>query len=445
MPPADSTGRPTSSLVRFNSPSGTGLHGYIWPPMFRYLFGHVVRFPPKVWILCFGWFVGSLGFATSIPFISIYFHSTLGMTPGQIGLFFAGMAVIRGMFQAAGGEGYDRLGSRQLLIFSQLFRVVAFLGLGVAVGGNAGLWPIALSLFFVFVLGSVFISALNATLADLVDESQRLDAFALGHMGANLGWAIGPAISSFLAPHAYSWLFYFSASLTFGSSLVFAFFLRGIPKRHREADRFRMRDIMDVRHDKRLLAHALLTFLLQLVISQLIVPLSLYATTIGGYTPAQVGILFTINGSLVVALQIVAARLAGRWPLAAQLWVGSCFYFFGYAAIGWTASFWQLAACVAVVSIGEVIVSPAQLALTSRLAPPGRTGRYMGVYGFFQTSAWSLGPVYGTMILEWLGKSPVLCWLMISSLALFAAIGYALLQRALSVSNDRTIAAVAAP
>lgn len=399
--------------------------------MFRYLFGHVTRFPPTVWLLTFGWFVGSLGFATAIPFVSIYFNSTLGMSPGEIGIFFACMAVARGLFQAVGGEGYDRFGARQLLIWSQLLRVFAFVGLGLAVAFKTGLWPLSIALFFIFVLGSIFFSSLNASLSDSVSEKDRLDAFAIGHLGANLGWAIGPAIAAFLSGYSYSWLFYFAALLTLASGLVFRRFPKREINRTSKEEPFRMRDLLEVRKDPILLSHALLTFALQLVISQLIVPLSLYATTSGGYTAAQVGILFSLNGGIVVALQIPAARLAGRWPLTVQLWVGALLYFVGYSLIGWTSSFGQLAACIVIVTIGEVIVSPAQLALTSKLAPAGRTGRYMGVYGFFQTSAWSLGPVYGTIILEWLGASPKLCWLLISSLALVSMVGYILLHRKL--------------
>jgi MFS family permease len=76
------------------------------------------------------------------------------------------------------------------------------------------------------------------------------------------------------------------------------------------------------------------------------------------------------------------------------------------------------------VTVGEVIMSPPSLTLTSQLAPEGRTGRYMGIYGFFVTVGWSLGPLYGGFFLDHFKHNHVLAWVLISSLALLAAVGY---------------------
>ncbi len=40
---------------------------------------YVRQFDLSLWILSIGWFNSSLGFAISLPFISIYFHSEFGM------------------------------------------------------------------------------------------------------------------------------------------------------------------------------------------------------------------------------------------------------------------------------------------------------------------------------------------------------------------------------
>jgi MFS family permease len=58
------------------------------------------------------------------------------------------------------------------------------------------------------------------------------------------------------------------------------------------------------------------------------------------------------------------------------------------------------------------------------LAPEGRTGRYMGVQGFFLTAGWSLGPLYGGVFLDVFKDQWSVAWLTIASLAIVAAIGY---------------------
>jgi MFS family permease len=69
-------------------------------------------------------------------------------------------------------------------------------------------------------------------------------------------------------------------------------------------------------------------------------------------------------------------------------------------------------------------MSPPALTLTSRLAPEGRLGRYMGVYSFFTSAGWSLGPLYGGWFLDRFGTQPQLAWLLIASLALVAFTGF---------------------
>jgi MFS family permease len=83
------------------------------------------------------------------------------------------------------------------------------------------------------------------------------------------------------------------------------------------------------------------------------------------------------------------------------------------------------------VTVGEVVMSPAALTLTSALAPEGRTGRYMGVFGFFVTAGWSLGPLYGGFFLDQFQHNFALAWVLIASLALVSAVGYFLFGKVL--------------
>jgi MFS family permease len=58
------------------------------------------------------------------------------------------------------------------------------------------------------------------------------------------------------------------------------------------------------------------------------------------------------------------------------------------------------------------------------LAPPGRTGRYMGIYGFAVTIGWSFGPAVGGALLDIAKPHFVYTWSTISLFAVMAAIGF---------------------
>ena len=87
-------------------------------------------------------------------------------------------------------------------------------------------------------------------------------------------------------------------------------------------------------------------------------------------------------------------------------------------------------------------MSPPGMTLTARLAPEGRLGRYMGIRGFFETLGWSMGPMYGGLFLDVFSEQRGIAWLGISSLALFAAIGYWIFGKVLPRQfNNRTAVA----
>jgi MFS family permease len=387
-------------------------------------------FDQSLWILVSGWFVASLGFAASIPFLSIYFHSEMGMSTAEIGLFFGAQAIVRSVFQAVGGEMSDRVGRTWLLVHSQSIRSLSFLFLGFAVQWHWGFWAITAFFTVNSIFGSIFMPAVNALVVDILPADRRLDGYAVARSAANLGWAVGPAIGGFLAKGSYPSLFYLSAVLTLGSAMIFRFYLK-VPPQRPVTDKFHLRDLLAIRHDRNLAMHGILTLFLYLVVAQLIAPFSVYAVDMVGISEAKLGLLFTLNGLLVAALQVPVTRMLSRYQFTTQLAWGAVLYFVGYGILGIFIGFGPFAVSMVIVTVGELFISPPGLTLTARLAPEGRIGRYMGVRGFFETAGWSLGPLYGGVILDRMGGTPWAAWLTISSLALVAASGYWLFGRSL--------------
>lgn len=391
---------------------------------------YIRQFNKDLWVLSFGWFVSALGFGISIPFISIYFHSRLGLTITQIGLFFGFMAVVRSIFQALGGEMSDHIERRHILIFSQLFRAVAFILLATAIYQQWGFWAISIFLLVNSIFGAVFQPTANALVSDLLPPAKRLDGYALTRSAGNLGWAAGPAIGGFLAGYNYGLLFIISSAITFLSCLIFWIFLK-IPKTNIPPEKFKFRDIFAIREDPYLARHCFLTFLLYLVVSQLIAPFSVYAVEMVRISEYQLGLLYTLNGITVAALQMPVTGLLSKYKLSIQLALGAFLYAIGYGMMGFGSKFEHFVGIILIVTLGEILMSPPSLALTSKLAPAGRMGRYMGIYGFFITSGWSLGPLYGGLILDHFSYHHPLAWISISSLALVSGIGYVMFSKKL--------------
>ena len=384
---------------------------------------YVAQFERDLWVLSIGWFASALGFSVSIPFISIYFHTDLGLSITQIGLFFGAMAVVRSAFQIIGGEISDRIERRFLLIDSQIIRAVSFVLMALAVHYHWGFWAVSLSLLINSIFGAIFQPAANAMVADILPREKRLDGYAITRSATNLGWACGPAMGGFLAAASYGLLFLISGVITCASGLILWRCLR-VPPIHHSSERFRFADILVIRKDGLLANHSVLIFLLYLVVSQLIAPFSVYVVDMVGLSEQQLGLLYTLNGMIVVVFQVPMTRFLSKWRFTNQLAAGAFVYTLAYGFVGFCDRFELFVIAIALMTAAEIIMSPPALALTARLAPDGKMGRYMGIFGFFVTSGWSLGPLYGGIILDVFGHHHPLAWSLIASLALLSGLGY---------------------
>jgi MFS family permease len=181
----------------------------------------------------------------------------------------------------------------------------------------------------------------------------------------------------------------------------------------------------------------LLSFALYLVVAQLITPFSIYAVEIIGMSETELGYLFALNGFLVAVAQIMVTRMLRKTRFTTQLAVGALIYFIGYGSLGLSSAYGYLVVIMIVVTSGEMIMSPPSLTLASRLSPPDKLGRYMGVYTFFTMTGWSLGPLYGGWFLDNFKTQPQLAWLMIASIALVASLGFFWFGRRLDDATDR--------
>ncbi len=390
----------------------------------------IKQFDINLWVLALGWFVGAMGFAVAIPFISIYFSREIGLSLFQIGLFFGALAVIRSTFQLIGGEFSDRIQRRYLLVDAQIIRGIAFAGMALAIFYKMGFWWIAFFLVVNSIFGAVFRPAANAMVSDILPPDKRLEGYAITRSAGNLGWAVGPAIGGYMASYSYGFLFVIAAVVTIISGVVFALFLK-TSNSVQNTDKFTFRDILDIKDDPNLLYHSMLIFILYLVVAQLIATFSIYAVEIVGLSENQLGLIYTVNGLLVATLQIPITKLLQHKSFTFQLSLGAFIYAVGYSFIGLFSTFEYLMISIIIVTFGEMFMSPPSLALTSKMAPKGRMGRYMGIFGFFVASGWSFGPMYGGFILEHFADKPLIAWMLISSLAVIAGVGYIIFAKRL--------------
>ena len=120
-------------------------------------------------------------------------------------------------------------------------------------------------------------------------------------------------------------------------------------------------------------------------------------------------------------LRFVERRVRTRVALvAAVLAVATSLGLMGFAV-----TFPQLLACVALYSLGTMLVYPTQQTLTARLAPAGLTGSYFGFSAISLGLGGAVGNVIGGALID-LGSRiglPLLPWLTLMGLGFVTALG----------------------
>lgn len=400
----------------------------------------------RVYILSGGWLINSAGFAMVIPFLSIYFHDRLGLSMTAIGVFFGYTALLRAIPQPIAGSVSDHIGRVPIMGWSQILRAFTFVGVGYAIMKNSGFWVIAAIISINFIVGAVLQPAAHAMVADVTKREERMSGFSMLRIAGNLGWAIGPAMGGFLAHYSYSSLFFFSAFLNLVSGIYFLVTLRDLPRSERTSDAgFRFRDLLNWDRDKLIHQHCAISFLVFLVMAQLIAALSVYTVDTVGISQAELGTLYTLNGLMVVVLQIPTSILFRKFRLSIQLVMGSVVYAIGYTSVGFAAGYAALFICMIIITMGEIITIPPALTLVTNLSPPGAYGRNMGIFGFFQTGGWSFGPTVGGVLLDLFPTRPAITWGIIGVIAMTAAGLYLLFGRRLSLALNTESEPMEAP
>lgn len=366
-------------------------------------------------------FVGTFGFAMSFPFLSIYCHKILGVSMAETGAAFGAMGLVRAASQYAGGELSDKIRPAALMLWSLLARSLSFGLITYAIYAQAGFYSIVAFLFVATVTGSIHQAAAQTAVAAMVPDHQKLRAYAVTRAAANLGFAAGPAAGGFLVTTSYV--------IPFGLTTVF-FLLSAIPiltlpGTAHSAPKHEASDFQGIAPGFVLYLGGL--FLLACVMAQIITPLSLYVVSMKGISEAALGSLYTLNGILVVTLQVLVTRLLSTYRHQTVLVAGSVIYFAAYAALGFGADYWWFFLCMVAVTIGEIVVSPPSLAHAEKAAPRGKAGRYLGLAGVAISLGWFAGPLFGAAALEAFPSERA--WILNACPALAAALIFAVLSR----------------
>ena len=381
------------------------------------------RFESAIWVMATIEFFRAIGWSVCIPFLSLYLYQDRGLSMTLVGMILLAGGLCSAICQAFGGVLSDRFGRRPILLMAALVSVFLYAGLAVLIGISAPVWAIAIVYIAGRSMAMTTRSVISAMVADFTSKERLTEAYGIIRIGANIGWAAGPAIGGFLATFwPYAWLFGIPA-LTCGIVFLLVFFFIR-ESSYGTSNRVSFRSILPTADDRAFLVFAVLSLLVFIVVGQLGSTLSIFAVDRVGFSTAQYGLLLTLNGLIVIFFQYPMTLALRRLAKFRALMLGSLLYGLGYLSLGWITQFgWALGA-MAIITTGEIISSPVQLSVIGEFAPQDQRGRYMGLFGLSETTGIAIGPLLGGILLDAFPLDLRLVWAPIASIALIATMGY---------------------
>lgn len=362
----------------------------------------------------------SASYAISIPFLSIYLYNVRGVPMSLVGTIIGFASILGSFLRFYAGKLSDTLPTDTVMKLGLLFRATGFLGFSILILLKAN--PLLFFFFFLLNSGgaSFFMSASDVFVAKNIDEPDRPFAYSVIRVGGNLGFAIGPSIGGFISRYSYALTFFASFLL----QIICVFLIVYLVSSKGESVNVNVKKEVsfgEVFKHKNFIVFIAGTFILSLLMGQLISTLSVYAKS-KGLDNVQIGYLYSINGFMVVFFQMLIIKIVDYVGYKKGLILGSLLYSVGYFYFTFSRNFVNFAVGVVLLTLGEMLAMPLLTTITSAMAPEDKRGLYIGFLGFIEGLSWAVAPFIGGVLIDMFLKTPILIWGTVASFGLLSSL-----------------------
>jgi MFS family permease len=285
-------------------------------------------------------------------------------------------------------------------------------------------------------VGTLYMPAANAMIADVIPSEKRPSAFSTIRIAWNTGLFVGPAIAMLIVSTLSIRELFLFGSTTLAAAFVMNMFL--IPETKPKGivpEEITFRKTMAVGRNKPFLVLCVLTGTLWFFLSQWMSVLSVYMTDDLGFDLETVGLLFSINGLMVVSLQLWITSRTVKLRRSIVLMAGQTIAAVGFSMLFLVSDLQGVLGCIVIMTIGELIYMSIISAIIADMSPEVERGLYMGFAGFIQNIAMGAGMLFGMVLLDALPQDRVI-WLIFGAFGVLTSLGYPLFARMIGPEKD---------
>ena len=357
--------------------------------------------------LCFAVFVSMLGFGLVMPLLPIYARS-FGATGIQLGFLTASFAITRAITTYPGGWFADKMGRKKPIVMGLLMYSVVMALYGFTEDVNQLIFLRALQ----GVASGIVWPIISTMVVDMVNPKDRSKALGFYEMMWFLGMIIGPGLGGILADaFTVAVPFFVCGALAFLSMLLVALTVQEtatIIKEEKSSAISRTASSEDsVKGMKKWTLYPIV--FLGLCITRFIIAfsnsliqpvLSVYANEVLGIPTAEVGILFTARGIIMLFATLPMGTVADSVGRKSTLILGKVVNAFATFLIIFSGGFWPLLFLMMLRGFGRAAINPSLTAIFSNVVSVSKRGRAMGIFNAFQNVGLVVGSSIGGFLYE---------------------------------------------
>ena len=345
---------------------------------FRYI-NNFRGFSREIKILATITFINRAG-TMVLPFLSKYLKEDLHFSYSQVGWIMVSFGLGSMLGSWLGGKLTDKVGFYKIMIFSLFTSGIGFF----IIQYITSFWGLCFAMFGIMVFADMFRPAMFVSLGAYATPENRTRALTLVRLAVNLGFAAGPALGGLIIMNiGYQGLFWVDGSTCILAILIFALLVKEKKKLPVSVDSSSTnQEIRSVFKDKIFWIFLFVSFVTAMIFFQLFTALPLYHHEQFGLSEFQTGLLMTLNGLLIFALEMPIVSYFERkkvQKIKIILWgtliMGISFY-------GLIINVWAgiLVISMVLVSFGEMFSFPFSNSFALSRAQIGHEGRYMALY-----------------------------------------------------------------
>ena len=388
-------------------------------------------FSREIWILTIITFINRAG-TMVLPFLSKYLKEDLHFSYGEVGWIMVAFGMGSMLGSWLGGKLSDKIGFYKVMVFSLFSSGIFFFILQYI----TSFWGLCFGMFSIMTLADMFRPAMFVSLGAYAKPENRTRSLTLVRLAVNLGFAAGPALGGLIIMGmGYKGLFWVDGTSCIVAILIFAILVKEKKKVSYQDPHATILTVASVFKDKIFWLFLYVSFVTAMIFFQLFTTLPLYHSEMFGLSEFQTGLLMTLNGLLIFALEMPIVSYFERkkvQKLKVILW-GSLLMSLSFYTL--LINVWAgiLIISMIFISIGEILAFPFSNTFALSRAPKGHEGRYMALYTMSFSLAHIVSSKMGMEVIGYFGYQTN--WFLMGTIGVSAAFCCIWIQKLLKLEN----------